>query len=88
MKRGRFREEQIVKVLQEQEQGHKVGDICRRHGIVEATFYKWKSKYSGMSVSDVHRLKILEEENRRLKTLLADAHLDLAILKDVTSKKW
>jgi putative transposase len=88
MKRGRFSEEQIVKILQEQEYGHKVGDICRRHGIGEATFYKWKSKYSGMSVSDVHRLKSLEDENRRLKTLLADAHLDLVILKDVTSKKW
>lgn len=88
MKRGRFSEEQIVKILQEQDHGHKVGDICRRHGVGEASFYKWKSKYSGMSVSDVHRLKSLEEENRRLKTLLADAHLDLAILKDVTSKKW
>lgn len=88
MKRGRFSEEQIVKILQEQDHGHKVGDICRRHGVGEATFYKWKSKYSGMSVSDVHRLKSLEEENLRLKTLLADAHLDLAILKDVTSKKW
>jgi putative transposase len=88
MKRGRFREEQIVKILQEQEHGHKVVEICRRHGIGEATFYKWKSKYSGMSVSEVHRLKSLEEENLRLKTLLADAHLDLAILKDVTSKKW
>lgn len=88
MKRGRFSEEQIVKVLQEQEQGHKVGDICRIQEIGEATFYKWKSQYSGMSVSDVHRLKSLEEENRRLKTQLADAHLDLAILKDVTSKKW
>jgi len=88
MKRGQFSEEQIVKILQEQEYGHKVGDICRRHGIGEATFYKWKLKYNGMSVSDVHRLKSLEEENRGLKTLLADAHLDLAILKDVTTKKW
>ncbi len=88
MKRGRFSEEQIVKILQEQAHGNKVGEICRQHGIGEATFYKWKSKYSGMSVSDVHRLKRLEDENRRLKTLLADAHLDLAILKDVTSKKW
>ncbi|MDP3935781.1 MAG: IS3 family transposase [Alphaproteobacteria bacterium] len=87
MKRGRFSEEQIVKILKEQEPGYKVGDICRRHGIGEATFYKWKSKYSGMSVSDVHRLKSLEAENRRLKTLLADAHLDLAILKDVNIKK-
>lgn len=88
MKRGRFSEEQIVKILQEQAHGNKVGEICRRHGVGEATFYKWKSKYSGMSVSDVHQLKSLEDENRRLKTLLADAHLDLAILKDVTSKKW
>ncbi len=69
MKRGRFSEEQIVKILKEQEQGHKVCDICRRYGVGEATFYKWKSKYSGMSVSDVHRLKSLEEENRRMKTL-------------------
>lgn len=88
MKRGRFSKEQIVKILQEQEHGQKVGEICRKHGVGEATFYKWKTKYSGMSVSDVHRLKALSEENRRLKELLADAHIDLAILKDVASKKW
>lgn len=83
-----FSEEQIVKILNEQAQGHKVKDICRLHALSEATFYKWKTKYGGLAVSDVHRLKILEGENRRLKTLLAEAQLDMAMLKDVVSKKW
>lgn len=88
MKKSRFSEEQIIRILQEQEAGAKTSDVCRRHGIGESTFYKWKSKYGGMEVSDAKRLKALEDENRRLKNLLADAHLDIAMLKDVASKKW
>ena len=88
MKTCRFTEEQIVRILKEQESGVRTADVCRRHGIAESTFYKWKAKYGGMDVSDARRLKTLEEENRRLKSLLADAHLDIAMLKDVASKKW
>ena len=88
MKKTRFSEDQIVRILKEQESGMKVSDICRKHGLGEATFYKWKSKYGGLCVSEVARLKSLEEENRRLKTLLANAQLDISILKDVLSKKW
>lgn len=84
----RFTEAQIIGVLQEQEAGVKVSELCRRHGISEATFYNWKSKYGGMTVSEAKRLKALETENRRLKQLLADAELDKAILKDTLSKKW
>ncbi len=83
----RFSEVQIIGILQEQESGVKVSDICRRHGISEATFYNWKSKYGGMSVSEAKRLKSLEDENRRLKRLVADLSLDKAILQDVLSKK-
>lgn len=88
MKTCRFTEEQIIRILKEQESGVRTADVCRRHGIAESTFYKWKAKYGGMDVSDARRLKTLEEENRRLKSLLADAHLDIAMLKDVASKKW
>jgi putative transposase len=88
MKTCRFSEEQIIRILKEQEGGARTADVCRRHGIAESTFYKWKAKYGGMDVSDARRLKTLEEENRRLKSLLADAHLDIAMLKDVASKKW
>lgn len=84
----RFNEVQIIGIIKEQENGHLVTDICRRHGIAQATFYKWKSKYGGIEVSEAQRLKSLEEENRRLKKLLAEAELDKAILKDVLSKKW
>ncbi|GAB6053808.1 hypothetical protein JCM17960_26280 [Magnetospira thiophila] len=88
MKRSRFSEEQIIGILKEQEAGQKTADICRRHGISEGTFYKWKAKFGGLEVSDAKRLKMLEDENARLKKLLAEAMLDNAMLKDVASKKW
>lgn len=88
MKRSRFTEEQIIGILQEQEAGHRTADVCRRHGISEATFYKYKSKYGGLQVSDAKRLRALEAENAQLKKLLAESMLDNAVLKDVNSKKW
>lgn len=88
MRRSRFSEEQIIVILREQEAGQKTADVCRRHGVSEATFYKWKSKYGGMEVSDAKRLKMLETENVRLKKLLAETMLDNAMLKDINSKKW
>jgi len=88
MKRSRFTEDQIIGVLREHEVGVKTADLCRKHGISSATFFKWKSKYGGMEVSDARRLKGLEDENRKLKRLLAEAMLDNAMLKDLNSKKW
>jgi putative transposase len=88
MKRKRFTEEQIIGVLKEHELGAKAADLCRRHGISEATFYNWKSKFGGMDVSEAKRLKALEGENAKLKRLLANAMLDNAALKDLLSKKW
>lgn len=88
MKRSRFTEEQIIGMLKEHEAGMKMVDVCRKHGLSEATFYKYKAKYGGMDVSEARRLKALEEENTRLKKLLAEAMLDNAILKDVAAKKW
>ena len=88
MKRSRFSEEQIIGILKEQENGQATADVCRHHGISSATFYKWKSKYGGLEVSDARKLKALEDENARLKRLLADAMLDNAMLKDVAGKKW
>jgi putative transposase len=88
MKRKRFTEEQIIVVLREHELGAKTADLCRKHGISEATFYNWKSKFGGLDVSEAKRLKQLEGENARLKKLLADSMLDNAALKDLLSKKW
>ena len=88
MKGSRFKEEQIIAILREQDAGAKTAELCRRHGISSATFYKWKSKYGGLEVSDARRLKALEDENRKLKKLLAEAMLDNAMLKDLNSKKW
>jgi putative transposase len=87
MKRSRFSEEQIIGILREQEAGAKTADVCRRHGISSATFYAWKAKFGGMDVSEAKRLKSLEDENARLKRLLADAMLDNAALKDILGKK-
>ena len=84
----RFSEEQIIRILKEQEAGGGTGEICRRHGICANTFYKWKAKYGGMEASEARRLKELEDENRRLKRLVADLSLDKAMLQDVLSKKW
>ena len=88
MKRSRFSDEQIIGILKEQETGSATADVCRRHGVSSATFYKWKAKYGGLDVSEAKRLRALEDENRRLKKLLAETMLDNAMLKDIATKKW
>ena len=88
MKRSRFTEEQIIAILREQESGAKTADLCRRHGISSATFYAWKAKFGGMDPSEAKRLKALEDQNAKLKRLLAEAMLDNTALKEMLSKKW
>jgi putative transposase len=88
MKRSRFTEEQIIGILKEHEAGLPTAEVCRKHGISHASFYKYKAKFGGMDVSDARKLRALEDENSKLKKLLAEAMLDNAILKDVAAKKW
>jgi putative transposase len=88
MKRGQFSEEQIIGILREVEAGQKMTDVCRKYGVSQTTFQRWRSAYSGMEVSQVRRLRQLEEENRRLKQIVADLTLDNVMLKDITAKKW
>ena len=88
MKKSRFTDSQIIAVLKQAEAGTPVPDLCRQHGISSATFYKWRSKFGGMEVSMVARMKELEEENRRLKKMYADAQLSAELLKEALSKKW
>jgi len=88
MKRKKFSEEQIIGVLKEAEAGAKVREVCRKHGISDATYYSWKAKYAGMTVSEARRLRELEHENAQLKKLLAESELDKAALKELLSRKW
>lgn len=88
MRKSRFSEEQIIKILKEKEAGAKLADLCRRHGISEPTFYAWKAKFGGMEVNEARRLKQLEDENRRLKHLVADLTLDNQALKVIVAKKY
>jgi putative transposase len=88
MKRSRFSEEQIIAILKEQESGVSVADLCRKQGVSDASIYKWKAKFGGMDVSEARRLRALEDENAKLKRMLADAMLDNVALKDLLGKKW
>lgn len=88
MRKSRFIEEQIIGVLRETETGRKIADVCRKHGISEQTYHRWKQKYGGLQVNEARRLKQLEDENRRLKKLVADLSLDKEALQDVLSRKW
>ncbi len=88
MKRSRFSEEQIIGILREHEAGAKLADLCRKHGMSEATLYNWKSKFGGMDISDAKRLKAVEEENGKLKKLLAESMLDASALRELLAKKW
>ena len=88
MRKSRFTEAQIIGVLHEHEAGAKITELCRRHGITETTFHRWKRKYGGLQLSEAKRLKALEEENRQLKRLVADQALNLQVVQDLLGKKW
>jgi putative transposase len=88
MKQSRFNEEQIIQILREADQGMKIEELCRKYSIAKATYYSWKGKYGGMTVSEAKRLRALEIENSRLKRLVAEQALDIVGLKDIVSKKW
>jgi len=88
MRKGRFSEEQIINVLKEHQAGMPAAELCRKHGISDATFYTWRSKYGGLEVSDARKLKVIEEENRKLKRLLAEAMLDVATLREALGKSF
>ena len=88
MKGKRYSEEQIIRILKEVADGEAVADVCRQYGVSEATVYRWRSKYGGMDVSELRRLKQLEEENRRLKALVAEQAMDIQLLKEINAKKW
>lgn len=88
MPRRQWTEEQIIGILKQADAGTKTAELCREHGISDATFYKWKAKFGGLTVSDAKRLKALEDENRKLKQLVANQALDLAALKELASKNW
>ena len=88
MRKSRFTEEQIIRVLEQVQSGQQVKDVCREHGIAEATYYRWRSKFGGMDISEARRLKELEAENRRLKAAVADLTLDKQALKEALSRKW
>jgi putative transposase len=88
MKGKRFSEEQIIKVLQEAASGTPVADVCRKHGVSQQSYFRWKAKYGGMDISEARRLRQLEEENAKLKRIVADQALDIGMLKDLNSKKW
>ena len=88
MRKSRYSEEQIIRVLDEVRSGQKVKDVCREHGIAEGTYYRWRSKYGDLNVSEARRLRELEQENRRLKSAVADLTLDKQVLKEALSRKW
>jgi putative transposase len=88
MRKSRFSEEQIIRVLGQVEAGQRIKDVCREHGVSEGTYHRWKAKYGGLDVSEARRLRELEEENRRLKAAVAELTLDKQILKDALSRKW
>ena len=88
MSNKKFTEEQIINILKEAEAGAKIADLCRRHGVSDATFYRWKAKYTGLTLSELKRLKTLEDENRRLKQIVADQALDNRVLKELLSKNF
>lgn len=88
MRKSRFTEEQKIAVVQQAAAGGKIGELCRKHGITETTFYRWRAKFDGLQVSDAKRFRALEDENRRLKKLVADLAVDNAMLKDVVGRKW